>query len=185
MNGLCIQIEDADFMAKDPRSGSILKGHYTRSTFENLLDENGMFEMMNRVVDRALVDSAERGYDSDSITNVLLVGGSSLIPCVRRSLRHRFGDRVRFDRPLDAVALGAAAFIGGVDLLDHIQHDYWIFTKCRVGPARNRRAMVPSLISCLIRPAELILGSERHRMPLSIFGSMRKVRRLFAQVRPL
>jgi hypothetical protein len=43
---------------------------------------------------------------------------------VRRSLRHRFGDRVRFDRPLDAVALGAAAFIGGVDLLDHIQHDY-------------------------------------------------------------
>jgi molecular chaperone DnaK (HSP70) len=116
--------EDVDFMAEDPCNGSILKGHYTRSAFENLLDENGMFEMMNRVVDRALVDSAERGYDSDSITNVLLVGGSSLIPCVRRTLRHRFGDRVRFDRPLDAVALGAAAFIGGVDLLDHIQHDY-------------------------------------------------------------
>jgi hypothetical protein len=28
--------------------------------------------------------------------------------------------------PLDAVARGAAAFIGGVDLYDHIQHDYAI-----------------------------------------------------------
>jgi hypothetical protein len=31
-----------------------------------------------------------------------------------------------FDRPLDAVARGAAAFIAGVDFYDHIQHDYAI-----------------------------------------------------------
>ena len=31
-----------------------------------------------------------------------------------------------FDRPFDAVARGAAAFVAGVDFYDHIQHDYAI-----------------------------------------------------------
>jgi hypothetical protein len=33
-------------------------------------------------------------------------------------------DRVRLDRPLDAVARGAAAFVAGADFFDHVQHDY-------------------------------------------------------------
>ena len=33
---------------------------------------------------------------------------------------------MRWDRPLDAVARGAAAFVAGVDFCDHIQHDYAI-----------------------------------------------------------
>jgi len=35
-------------------------------------------------------------------------------------------ERVMLDRPLDAVARGAAAFVAGVDFYDHIQHDYAI-----------------------------------------------------------
>jgi molecular chaperone DnaK len=35
-------------------------------------------------------------------------------------------DRVLLHRPLDAVARGAAAFVAGVDFVDHIQHDYAI-----------------------------------------------------------
>jgi molecular chaperone DnaK len=33
-------------------------------------------------------------------------------------------ERVMLDRPLDAVARGAAAFVAGVDFYDHIQHTY-------------------------------------------------------------
>jgi molecular chaperone DnaK (HSP70) len=56
---------------------------------------------------------------------VLLVGGSSQIPIVQRTLRQIFGrERVFSHRPLDAVARGAAAFVAGVDFYDHIQHDY-------------------------------------------------------------
>jgi len=116
--------DSTDVRIKDPASQAVLGGHYPRSRLEDLLEKNGMFETINRVLDRALLSAGERGYASDSIKGVLLVGGSSLIPSVRRTLRHRFGDRVRSDRPLDAVALGAAGFIGGVHLLDHIQHDY-------------------------------------------------------------
>jgi len=58
---------------------------------------------------------------------VLMVGGSSQIPSVQRTLRRIFGrERVMLNRPLDAVARGAAAFVAGVDFYDHIQHDYAI-----------------------------------------------------------
>jgi molecular chaperone DnaK (HSP70) len=58
---------------------------------------------------------------------VLLVGGSSMIPSVQRTVQRIFGrERVLLHRPLDAVARGAAAFVAGIDFLDHIQHDYAI-----------------------------------------------------------
>jgi molecular chaperone DnaK (HSP70) len=56
-----------------------------------------------------------------------MVGGSSLIPSVQRTVQRIFGrERVMLNRPLDAVARGAAAFVAGVDFYDHIQHDYAI-----------------------------------------------------------
>src|SRR5215475_14817117 len=56
-----------------------------------------------------------------------MVGGSSLIPAVQRTVQRIFGkDCVRWNRPLDAVARGAAALVAGVDFYDHIQHDYAI-----------------------------------------------------------
>lgn len=69
----------------------------------------------------------ERGYDAEHIQTVLMVGGSSLIPAVQRMVQRIFGkDRVLWNRPLDAVARGAAAFVAGVDFYDHIQHEYAI-----------------------------------------------------------
>jgi molecular chaperone DnaK (HSP70) len=78
-------------------------------------------------VRRALNAARERGYHEEAIQAVLLVGGSSQIPAVQRSLQRIFGrERVKLHRPLDAVARGAAAFVAGVDFYDHIQHDYAI-----------------------------------------------------------
>src|SRR5205807_6352969 len=63
--------------------------------------------------------------DEESVKAVLLVGGTSMVPSVQRSVQRIFGrDRVMLNRPLDAVARGAAAFVAGVDFHDHIQHDY-------------------------------------------------------------
>ncbi len=117
-------LDSVDVEVRDPHTEQSLCASYSRSAMEDLLEERGMFETINRAMDRALLDAGERGYDSSSIHDVLLVGGSSLMPCVRRAVRQRFGTRVRSHRPLDAVALGAAAFIGGVELYDHIQHRY-------------------------------------------------------------
>ncbi len=116
--------EKARVTVADPETGDVLIAEHTRSSFETILEKNGLFQAIHSTVDRALADARERGYDRDHIEAVLLVGGSSLIPSVRKAMTWMFGERVRFHRPLDAVALGAAAFVSGIDFYDHIQHDY-------------------------------------------------------------
>jgi molecular chaperone DnaK (HSP70) len=82
---------------------------------------------MDQAVRRALNNARERGYDEENVKAVLLVGGTSMVPSVQRTLQRIFGrERVLLNRPLDAVARGAAAFVAGVDFDDHIQHDYAI-----------------------------------------------------------
>ncbi|MBM3266662.1 MAG: Hsp70 family protein [Candidatus Sericytochromatia bacterium] len=121
------QHERADVTVVDPRTGRALSAEFTRHEFEELLDRHDMFADLDRTLRRALNDARERGYAEERIKAVLLVGGSSQIPAVQATLRRIFGrDRVMLDRPLDAVARGAAAFVSGVDFYDHIQHDYAI-----------------------------------------------------------
>jgi len=119
--------ERADLTIVNPDTGSALSAEFTRSSFEDLLDEHNLFLDINQTLSSAINGASEHGYDENSIQAALMVGGSSQIPSVQRALRQRFGrERVRFNRPLDAVARGAAAFVAGVDFYDHIQHDYAI-----------------------------------------------------------
>jgi molecular chaperone DnaK (HSP70) len=108
-----------------PSSGAVLGMDLTAGSLEELLDRHELFTRIDRVMRRALRAASNRGYDEDDIAAVLMVGGSSLIPSVRRAVERVFGrDRVFSDRPLDAVARGAAAYAAGTDFYDHIQHDY-------------------------------------------------------------
>lgn len=116
--------DQAEVTVTDPHTGAVISVPYTRTRFEDLLEARGLFATLQTTIDHALAEARERGYTREHIRTVLLVGGSSLIPCVRRSVRQLFGERVLYHRPLDAVALGGAAFVAGVDFYDHIQHDY-------------------------------------------------------------
>ncbi len=119
--------EQADLSVVNPETGSVLAAEFTRASFEELLDRHELFTEINQTVRMAISAAIERGYDEKMVQAVLMVGGSSQIPSVQRTLRQMFGrERVKFDRPLDAVARGAAAFVAGVDFFDHIQHDYAI-----------------------------------------------------------
>ncbi|MBL7497505.1 Hsp70 family protein [Frankia sp. CNm7] len=115
----------AEISAQDPETGRVLDAEVTRDELEELLDAQGLYTDVERVIGSALGKARDKGFDEDSVKQVLLVGGSSLIPSVRTQVRRRFGrDRVAMSRPLDVVAAGAAAFVAGVDFYDHIQHDY-------------------------------------------------------------
>lgn len=119
--------ERADISVVNPNTGSVLGADFTRAKFEDLLDKHDAFSQFDQTVRRALNAARERGYHEDSIGSVLMVGGSSQIPAVQRTMQRIFGrDRVMLNRPLDAVARGAVAFVAGVDFYDHIQHDYAI-----------------------------------------------------------
>jgi molecular chaperone DnaK (HSP70) len=117
--------ERAEVAVTDPVTGALLATEFTRGEFEELLDRHEAFAQIEGTVRRALNQARDRGYGEEQVRSVLLVGGGSLIPAVRRGVQHMFGrERVRLHRPLDAVARGAAALVAGVDFYDHIQHDY-------------------------------------------------------------
>ena len=119
--------EQADLSVVNPETGAVIAAEFTRARFEELLDRHDLLTDVNRTIRSAINAAIERGYDENAIQAALMVGGSSQIPAVQRTLRQTFGrERVKFHRPLDAVARGAAAFIAGVDFFDHIQHDYAI-----------------------------------------------------------
>lgn len=123
-----LSVQDvADVSVLDIFTGYSLSAEYTRGRFEEMLGERGLFTTVDRTIRRALNAARDRGYDEDQIKAAFMLGGTSLIPSVQQALTRTFGgDRVMIDRPLDAVACGAAAFAAGVDVVDHIQHDYAI-----------------------------------------------------------
>jgi len=136
--------ESAEVSVTEPNTGAVLYAKYSRSQFEDLLEQKGLFSHIQGAVEFALKQAKERGYEREHIIAVLLVGGSSLIPCVRRAVRQMFGERVQYYRPLDAVVLGGAAFVGGVDFYDHIQHDYGLRFYNRANGDYDFKIIVPA-----------------------------------------
>jgi molecular chaperone DnaK (HSP70) len=136
--------EQTTLFVKGDDGKPIFNSAYSAAQFETLLDEHDLFTEINQVIRQAINQSREKGFDEDALQAILMVGGSSQIPSVQRALRQSFGkNRVFSNRPLDAVARGAAAFIAGVDFYDHIQHDYAIRY---IDPAQNSyqyRVIVP------------------------------------------
>ena len=123
-----LSFEDtASFSVMNPETGAVLAANFTRADFEDLLDQHDLFTQIHQTIRSALNEARERGYDENAIHSALMVGGGSQIPSVQRTLKQIFGrDKVLSNRPLDAVARGAAAFAAGVDFYDHIQHNYAI-----------------------------------------------------------
>jgi molecular chaperone DnaK (HSP70) len=118
---------EAAIAAVDPVTGRRYRTEITRPGFERLLRDKDVLGRVNRALRKALEGAAAKGCPADEFAGVFLVGGTSLIPAVRELVHLQFEpDRVHQDRPLEAVAAGAAGVAGGRELHDHIQHDYAI-----------------------------------------------------------
>jgi molecular chaperone DnaK (HSP70) len=119
--------EEAEIAATDPVTGRDYRTRLTRSRFERLLRDKDILGRVNRALRKALENAAAKGYPADGFAGAFLVGGTSLIPAVQDLVHLQFEpDKVYLDRPLEAVAAGAAGIAGGHELHDHIQHDYAI-----------------------------------------------------------
>jgi len=116
--------ERESFLATDPATGAVVAHEYTRGALEDLLEANGLYTKLSTIFDLAEAQARDHGYDRDALRACLMVGGSSLIPSVRRLVRTRYGDRVHAGRPFDAVAIGAAAYAAGAGFDDRVRHAY-------------------------------------------------------------
>jgi molecular chaperone DnaK len=99
----------------------------TRDRLREILDEQGFYPSLSASVDEVLEQS---GVTAGEVDDVLLVGGSTLLPGFFSWFEERFERRrVRAWQPFEAVAFGAACFAGDrMDALDFIVHDYAFVT---------------------------------------------------------
>ena len=103
---------------------------FDRARLVDLLERRSLFEELRGCIDEILGQARDRGFGLEDIDEVLMVGGSTLLPEVYGVFEQRFGrDRVRAWQPFEAVAYGACAF--GADAFqqsDFIVHDYAFVT---------------------------------------------------------
>lgn len=99
----------------------------TRDDLSELFREKGLFDSLDSVIEEALRAAEDHGLVRGSLTAVLPVGGSCLVPAVREQLAKLFPpDVLVWGEPLGAVARGAAVIAGGMHIYDFIQHSYAI-----------------------------------------------------------
>jgi molecular chaperone DnaK (HSP70) len=97
----------------------------TREALEAVLEENGFFSALRRVVDKVMHVARQRGIFKEDIHYVLMVGGTSLMPSVQATLKQYFTDMaVRSDKPFTAIAEGALQVAAGYGLEDYLVHSY-------------------------------------------------------------
>ncbi len=95
-----------------------------------LLAEKGFPQQIRGVLDRALENAAVKaGLRRSDVTRVLVTGGTSLVPAVRRILDESFHEKVEYDHPFDCVVRGGCRGI----VSPVLQHDYAIESYNRPG----------------------------------------------------
>ncbi|MCL4809648.1 MAG: Hsp70 family protein [Thermoanaerobaculia bacterium] len=125
--------------ARRPGTGFV---NFTREGLAELLRAHGFHAALERAIAGVLEDGRTSAGDVDE---VLLVGGSTLLPGVYSLVERLFGPgRLRAWQPFEAVALGAACFAAGeVGTTDFIVHDYAIVTHDAGTGAERLATVVP------------------------------------------
>jgi molecular chaperone DnaK len=111
----------------------------TRGRLGDILTERGFYRALEHCLEEIFEGGAARPRLED-VEEVLLVGGSTLLPGVFGLLERRFERRrLRAWQPFEAVAYGAASFAAEqMSQLDFIVHDYAFLTHdAKTGEARH------------------------------------------------
>jgi molecular chaperone DnaK (HSP70) len=110
-------------------SGESRQLSVSRAEVVALLEQRGLYRALEGC-QREVLREAETLRGAAQVDDVLLVGGSTLLPEVFSMFARRFGrDRVRYWLPFEAVAYGAATFAADrVHTSDFILHDYALLT---------------------------------------------------------
>lgn len=133
----------------------------SREEMEGLLEQNGFYDALRRVVDKVMHVARQRGIFREDIHHVLMVGGTSLMPSVQRTLAQYFTDMaVRADKPFTAVAEGALKLAAEMGLEDHLIHSYGLRHYNPATGAHDWDEIVPMGSGYpLPQPVEVILGA--------------------------
>jgi len=108
------------------RSGKVT---YSRRQLEALLAENGFYQIVQSAVAQILAMALDKGVLKMDIQQIILIGGSSLVPSVQSLIQSLCPwTTIRCNQPLTAVVAGAIAtdHYYRHQLQDHLFHSYAI-----------------------------------------------------------
>lgn len=98
-----------------------------REEFAEILETNQLLEQLRQALDEVLAIALSKGVNKAAIEHVLLVGGSCQIPAVQQLIISYFGkQKVRINRPFEAVAYGALVLGEAIQVDDYLRHGYAI-----------------------------------------------------------
>lgn len=141
--------ESAEFLFAPPGSARAARGRpgsgfftFTRARLAQVLEANGFLRGLTASIDEVLEQAR---VAPGAIDDVLLVGGSTLLPGVFPLLEQRFERRrLRAWQPFEAVAYGAACFAADrMAARDFIVHDYAFVTHDPATGAAQQTVVVP------------------------------------------
>lgn len=138
-----------------------------RDRFEAILKANQFFERLEGRLQQVLQQASGQGIELADIDAVLLVGGTAQIPAVKAWVGQTFeAEKIRSDRPFEAIAHGALQITQGVELKDFLYHSYGI----RYWDRRNNRHSWHPIIRQgqpypMEKPVELYLGASTEKQP--------------------
>ena len=138
-----------------------------RDRLEAILEEQQFFQQLDELMTQVLQQGRRQGIESKDIDAVLLVGGTVQIPAVQNWVQQYFDrDKIRCDRPFEAIATGALQLAQGFELKDFLYHSYGIrYWNKR----KNCHSWHPIIKSGqpypMSRPVELTLGASVENQP--------------------
>jgi len=138
-----------------------------RDRFQTLLEEKGFFQQLDNALVGVLRQGRQQGIEPEDIDAVLMVGGTSQIPAVQNWIRQHFpAEKVRAERPFEAIAQGALQLHQGTEVKDFLYHSYGI----RYWDRRNNRHGWHPIINegqpyPMEKPVELYLGASLENQP--------------------
>lgn len=138
-----------------------------RDRFQSLLQEKGFFQRLDTTLSNVLRQGRQQGLEAGDIDAVLMVGGTSQIPAVQAWIRQHFPvEKIRAERPFEAIAQGALQLHQGTEVKDFLYHSYGI----RYWDRRNNRHSWHPIINegqpyPMEKPVELYLGASLENQP--------------------
>ena len=101
--------------------------HLTQEDLAEILEDRQLLEQVRQALDEVLTIALNKGINKVDIEQVLLVGGSCQIPAVQQLVISYFGrQKVKLDKPFEAVAHGALVLGQLVEIEDYLRHGYAI-----------------------------------------------------------
>ena len=138
-----------------------------RDELEKILQGHSFFEQLDESMNQLLQQARRQGLENTDIKAVLLVGGTAQMPAVQTWIQKYFTpEKIRCERPFEAIAQGALQISQGVELKDFLYHSYGIRYWDRRNNCHNWHPLIKEGQAYpMNEPVELVLGASVENQP--------------------